>query len=98
MTNNESIDKNSMKFSSKLIINSADEKAINAAYNAIKPETTVMITPRGKAEIKIKDKNTLVMEFYASDFISLRAMLGSYLRWIETGISSIKSMDIKIEE
>ena len=98
MTNNDSIDSHSMKFSSKLIIKSSDENAIDAAYNAIKPETTVMITPRGKAEIKIKDKNTIIMEFYATDFISLRAMLGSYLRWIETGITSIKSMDITIEE
>ncbi len=96
MTNNEYT--NSMQFSSKLVIKSIDERAIEAAYRAIKPETTVMLTPRGKAEIIIKDKNTLIMEFYASDFISLRAMLGSYLRWIETGISSIKSMDITIEE
>lgn len=99
MINNDSIDNsNSLNFTSKLVIKSADENVIDAAYKAVKPETTVVITTRGKAEIEIKNKNTLIMRFYAVDFISLRALLSSYLRWIETGISAIKSMDRKIEE
>ncbi|MBK5113782.1 MAG: hypothetical protein KGD59_00140 [Candidatus Heimdallarchaeota archaeon] len=79
-----------MEFTSELIIQSESSEEIAAVYNALKPETSVMINPRGKTDIKIKDKNTLVMSFFAVDFISLRAMISSYLRWIETAFSSIR--------
>lgn len=80
----------SMEFTSELIIKSENPDEIKAVYNALKPETTVMISPRGKTDIKIQDEKTLIMYFFAADFISLRAMISSYLRWIETAFSSIR--------
>ena len=82
-----------MEFTSELIIKSENPEEILAAYNALKPETKVMITSRGKADIKIKDEKTLNMYFYAADFISLRAMISSYLRWIDTAFSSIRTLE-----
>jgi len=79
-----------MEFTSELVIRSENSEEINAVYQSLKPETTVMITPRGKTDIKMKDKYTLVMYFFAADFISLRAMISSYIRWIETAFSSIR--------
>ncbi|NHJ32647.1 MAG: hypothetical protein FK732_07285 [Asgard group archaeon] len=79
-----------MEFTSELILKSENIEEIKAVYDALKPETTVMITPRGKAEIKIQDERTLVLNFFAVDFISLRAMISSYIRWVETAFSSIR--------
>ncbi len=84
-----------MEFTSELIIQTENSREIKAVYQALKPETTVMITPRGKTDIKMKDKNTLVMYFFAADFISLRAMISSYIRWIETAFSSIRLTEKK---
>lgn len=80
----------SMEFTSELIIKSDNPDEIKAVYNALKPETTVMISSRGKTNIKIQNEKTLIMYFFAADFISLRAMISSYLRWIETAFSSIR--------
>jgi tRNA threonylcarbamoyladenosine modification (KEOPS) complex Pcc1 subunit len=86
-------DSKTADFYSELFIESANSKLIAAAFEAIKPETEVIITQRGKTSISIVSENELKMEFIADDFVSLRAMLGSYLRWLETVFSSIPSLD-----
>ena len=48
-----------MEFTSELIIKSENPDEIKAVYNALKPETTVMISLRGKTDIKIQDEKTL---------------------------------------
>ncbi|MHA1220963.1 MAG: KEOPS complex subunit Pcc1 [Candidatus Heimdallarchaeota archaeon] len=72
-----------------MTISTENPKAILAAYHAIQPETMVMITQRGKAAVEMTDDQTLIMKFHATDFISLRAMLGSYIRWLDVAFSSI---------
>lgn len=84
-----------MDFTSSLKIKCSDSKKITAAYNAIKPETIVMITQRGKTEILLKNEHTIIMNFYAADFISLRAILSSYLRWFEVIFNSLSNFDQK---
>ena len=79
-----------MEFTSELIIKTENQDEIKAFNKARKPEKNVMISPRGKTDIKIQDEKTLIMYFFAADFISLRAMISSYLRWIETAFSSIR--------
>lgn len=88
-TNNHSFD-----FTSELIIKSLSNKEITAIHSAIYPETTVEISSRGKAEIFIEGDNCLRMVFSAIDFISLRAMVSSYLRWIDAAISSLNVVEI----
>ncbi|MBN1328022.1 MAG: hypothetical protein JXA54_00990 [Candidatus Heimdallarchaeota archaeon] len=78
-----------LNFYSELTIFSDDSKIINAAYQAILPETIIVITPRGKTSIEMKNDSTLMLKFFAADFISLRAMIGSYLRWIDAALSTI---------
>jgi tRNA threonylcarbamoyladenosine modification (KEOPS) complex Pcc1 subunit len=82
-------------FTSELTLKSSDSKKIFAAYNAIKPETSVIISQRGKTEIFMENEFTIKMKFYSADFISLRAMLGSYLRWLEVAFSSLSDFEQK---
>ncbi len=82
--------KHSFDFTSELVIKSLSSKEITAIHSAIYPETQVEISTRGKAEITIEDDNCLRMVFSAIDFISLRAMVSSYLRWIDAAISSLE--------
>ncbi|NHJ46738.1 MAG: hypothetical protein FK733_03010 [Asgard group archaeon] len=93
--NNNLSEKSQSDFYSELIIKAVDPKKIIAAYEAIKPETSVIITQRGKTNIYLLDDETLKMEFYATDFVSLRAMLGSYLRWLETVFDSLIHLEEK---
>ncbi|MHA1558078.1 MAG: KEOPS complex subunit Pcc1 [Candidatus Heimdallarchaeota archaeon] len=76
--------KHSFDFTTELVIKSLSSKEITAIHSAIYPETQVEISTRGKAEI------TIGMVFSAIDFISLRAMVSSYLRWIDAAISSLE--------
>lgn len=85
-----SIDDDNMDFYSELTLKSSQPDKLKAAFDAIKPETTVIITSRGKCDIEIIDEETLKMYFYATDFISLRAMLGSYLRWLDAALETIQ--------
>jgi tRNA threonylcarbamoyladenosine modification (KEOPS) complex Pcc1 subunit len=82
-------------FTAKLVISSSNKQEIKAVFDAIFPETTVEINQRGKAEIKKIDEENFSMEFSATDFISLRAMMSSYLRWIEAALSSIEIIQEK---
>ena len=76
------------------MIKSLSEKEIKAIHSAIHPETTVEINARGRAEICIHEDNQLRVVFEAIDFISLRAMISSYLRWIDAAISSLDIVDM----
>ncbi|NHJ03625.1 MAG: hypothetical protein EAX90_02300 [Candidatus Heimdallarchaeota archaeon] len=85
----------SFEFKSELILKSLTKREALAIYKAIKPETEVEISSRGKTEIILDDDNFIRMIFSAADFISLRAMLGSYLRWIEAVLSSLNLIEGK---
>ena len=80
-------------FTSELFLKTLTKEEAEAIFDAIKPETEVEINERGKAEIFLENENQIKMIFSAVDFISLRAMLGSYLRWIEAVLSSINLID-----
>jgi len=85
----ESSNEEELNFYSELIITTINTKILDAVYEAIYPETTVVISSRGRTSIEIQDTNKLILKFFATDFISLRAMIGSYLRWVDAAISSI---------
>ena len=86
--------KNSFNFKSELVIKSLMKNEIEAIHSAIHPETTVEINSRGRAEISVEENNQLRMVFEAIDFISLRAMISSYLRWIDAAISSLDVVEM----
>ena len=85
---------NSFNFKSELVIKSLMENEIKAIHSAIHPETTVEISSRGRAKICVEEANQLRMVFEAIDFISLRAMISSYLRWIDAAISSLDVVEM----
>ena len=93
--NSNSLNNNQQKFqfTSELILNSPNKKEIESIFLAIKPETSVEINERGNAVITRFDENTVKMNFFAVDFISLRAMISSYLRWIEAITSTINVIE-----
>jgi tRNA threonylcarbamoyladenosine modification (KEOPS) complex Pcc1 subunit len=82
-------------FTANLLISSANKQEIKAVFDAIYPETKVDINQRGKAKIEKIGHEQLRMIFLAQDFISLRAMMSSYLRWIEAAFSSLDIIEEK---
>ena len=90
----EQIKNDSFNFKSVLVIKSLMENEIKAIHSAIHPETTVEINSRGRAKISVEENNQLRMVFEAIDFISLRAMISSYLRWIDAAISSLDVVEM----
>ena len=93
MNKKENVKNASYPFSAGLVIKNLSHLQIKAIHNAIKPETTVEVSTRAKAEISIEEEK-LKMDFFAKDFVSLRAILGSYLRWLEVAIKSVKDLPI----
>ena len=92
---NELSDLKSLKFTSELSLKATSSKKIKAIYSAIQPETKVLITPRSNVEISLKNQKTIELKFFASDFVSLRAILASYLYWLDAIISSLDSLTKK---
>ncbi|MBD3192459.1 MAG: hypothetical protein GF308_17600 [Candidatus Heimdallarchaeota archaeon] len=81
-------------FSAEFTLQMDDPKQLQAAYKAIQPETMVEISTRGRTEIQLLDHQTLKMTFLAKDFTTLRAMVSSYLRWIDVVTRSIATVKI----
>jgi tRNA threonylcarbamoyladenosine modification (KEOPS) complex Pcc1 subunit len=71
-------------------IRNLSQVLIEAIYQAIHPETQVNISERGKTTIRKISETTIQLSFFAKDFVSLRAMIGSFLRWIDTAEQSIE--------
>ena len=91
--NEQSFKEEDFIYKSELLLKSLSKKEVEAIHNAIEPETKVDVSPRGKAEIIIINESTLQMIFQAVDFVSLRAILGSYLRWLDGALKSLNVME-----
>lgn len=96
MTNNsdrdQQIAENEFIFSAEFTIHIDAQQQLRAAYKAIKPETTVEISSRGTTKIELVDSRTLKLIFLAKDFTTLRAMVSSYLRWMDVATRSIATL------
>lgn len=65
-----------------------DRKLLTCIVEALKPETYDMISRDVKAEVKISDgKVFLILEAHTT--ATLRAILNSYLTWIDSIVKSI---------
>ncbi|MEA2069712.1 MAG: KEOPS complex subunit Pcc1 [Asgard group archaeon] len=82
-------------FHSTLLLTVETPSIASTIFTAIHPETMVDISSRGKTNIFLKNDKQIQFEFIAKDFVSLRAMLGSFLRWIDVVLSSRISLEIK---
>jgi tRNA threonylcarbamoyladenosine modification (KEOPS) complex Pcc1 subunit len=85
--------KKQFPFHSTLELTTANTKEIIAVFKAINPETTVEVSPRSQVTAQLKNENTLIVRFEADDFISLRASVSSFLRWIEAATKTINILE-----
>lgn len=63
-------------------LNFPSERHSKIAFCALEPETKVTITPRSKVQIQ-REKNSLRLCFKAKDTSALRAVINSYLRFVQ---------------
>ncbi|NHJ85268.1 MAG: hypothetical protein FK734_07385 [Asgard group archaeon] len=89
MDNSNNEEQFEMNYTARLEITANNPSDITALYEAILPETTVVISSRGKTIIEMKSDTCLELVFLAADFVSLRAMINSYIRWLDAGYNSI---------
>lgn len=67
------------------------EKIKNAeiVYNSILPELN--FSPNERSQVKLSlSENYLILEIYSADFVILRAIINSYLRWFNTSENIIR--------
>ncbi len=70
-----------MKAQAVIRLNFSSEKQFKVVLEALKPEIETSTTPRSKIDLKA-ERQSLVLEFKATDTSALRAALNSYLRLI----------------
>ena len=58
-------------------------------YNSIKPEVTFARNERSTTEIELRE-NTINIEIFSNDVVSLRASINSYVRWIKLATEILK--------
>lgn len=82
---------NNEKFSisSILVIETENEELTNTLYRILLPEVKTTKSKSTKVSIKRKDKN-LYLYVEAKTTAGLRAILNSYLRWINSSLEVLK--------
>ena len=83
-----------MKTKAKAIVRLkfSSEKQLTAVFSALKPESEDPIKRRSKVSITRQDLSA-ILNFEAEDVIALRAALNSYLRWIDSTINVVHSIE-----
>ncbi len=70
----------------------ASEKELTALLDAIMPEANAPLTRRSKVKLE-KDGLFLKLTVEAEDTVALRATLNAYLRWINSTINVITTVE-----
>lgn len=70
----------------------SSEKELNAILDALKPEADAPITRRSKVNLT-RQGLFVILNFEAEDVVALRAALNSYLRWIDSTINVVHSIE-----
>ncbi|TFF88671.1 MAG: hypothetical protein EU549_02585 [Promethearchaeota archaeon] len=68
-----------------------DKKHAEIIYNSILPEIKFAPRDRSKIEANIEDKN-IILTVHSTDFIILRAIINSYLRWFNVSTRIINKI------
>jgi tRNA threonylcarbamoyladenosine modification (KEOPS) complex Pcc1 subunit len=64
---------------------SETKKFLESLYNALEPDTKILVTPQIKLHLSNKDcMPHLIIEISTSDMAELRSAINSYLRLIKT--------------
>ncbi|MFX0091811.1 MAG: KEOPS complex subunit Pcc1 [Candidatus Hodarchaeota archaeon] len=62
---------------------------------AIKPETEAHISDRSKTTIELLDPKTIRLTVYAQDYVSAKAALNTFGRWIALSCTILKVSSLK---
>ncbi len=68
------------------------EKQLNALVDALTPEVLRQVGVRSKVMLTTNQQN-LVLTVEAEDTVALRAALNAYLRWINSAINVLGSLE-----
>ncbi len=74
----------------------SSEKQLATLIDALTPETHKQISMRSKVDV-LRDEQLLVLRVEAQDTIALRAALNSYLRWINSTINILQTLDVAVD-
>ena len=69
----------------------ASKRILNSLIDALKPETR-SISARMRIKIR-KDDQGIVLEINAEDTVALRSSLNAYMRWINSTLEVLNSMN-----
>jgi KEOPS complex subunit Pcc1 len=71
------------------------EKQLAALVSALSPEVSRQVGTRSKVMLKT-DANFLVLKVEAEDTVALRAALNSYLRWINSTVNVLQTVEDRL--
>jgi tRNA threonylcarbamoyladenosine modification (KEOPS) complex Pcc1 subunit len=81
-----------MKAKAAVRLQFSSEKHLAALMNALMPETSRPATKRSKVTLG-RDSQFLVLTVEASDTVALRAALNAYLRWINSTVTVLDTLE-----
>jgi len=81
-----------MKAKATVRLQFSSEKRLTVLINALLPEASRPATKRSKVTLT-RDSQFLVLTVEASDTVALRAALNAYLRWINSTISVLDTLE-----
>ena len=81
-----------MKAKATVRLQFSSEKRLVALVNALTPEIDKQITTRSKATLT-QNSLSLVLSIEAKDTVALRAALNAYLRWINSTLNVLESLE-----
>jgi tRNA threonylcarbamoyladenosine modification (KEOPS) complex Pcc1 subunit len=81
-----------MKAKATVCLPFRSEKQLTALLDALTPEVNRQIGTRSKATL-VTDAQFLVLNVEADDTVALRASLNAYLRWINSTINVLETVE-----
>lgn len=81
-----------MKAKGTVRLGVSSEKQLTALINALTPEVQKQIGTRSKITLT-RDSQFLVLDVEAQDTVAMRAVLNAYLRWINSTINILETVE-----
>lgn len=83
-----------MKAKATVRLKFPSEKHLQIVFNSLKPEIRKPTSTRSKANLQ-KENSFLVLKVEANDTVALRAALNAYLRWVNSTVDVLKTLEKK---
>ena len=81
-----------MKAKATIRLQFSSEKHLTALFKALTPEINRQITTRSKTTLT-KENQFLLLNVEANDTVALRATLNAYLRWINSTMNVLDTVE-----